>query len=387
MAYGRTTAYHKIKKLKKRVRVIQGGTSGGKTIATLILLLEYATKNKDKLITIAAANYPHLRRGALRDFKNILNENNLWSYYSIFYNKSESTFTFFNGTVIEFVALNEFTARGARRDVLFVNEANLITYEAYLQLDIRTKDFIIIDFNPTSEFWAHTELVSKDDVDFIICTYKDNEALDENIVKAIESRKDNKNWWRVYGLGEIGELEGLVYSGWTFVDEIPKEAELVGYGLDFGYTNDPSALIAVYRYNSGYILDEVLYKTGMFNSDIAVVIKNNHLESVLGIADSSEPKSIDEIHKEGIKIKGARKKSGDSTKTYNQWAISKIQELDISYTSRSINLQKEYLSYMWATDRTGKSLNIPQDGNDHALDAVKYKLISLLTPDPVRIIF
>jgi phage terminase large subunit len=381
MSYGRTTAYHRIAKLNKRVRVIQGGTSAGKTIATLLLLLEYATKHDGKLITIAAANYPHLRRGALRDFKNILNDNNYWSYYRIQENKAETTFTLFNGTVIEFVALNEFTARGARRDVLFVNESNLISFETFQQLEIRTKEFIIIDYNPTSEFWAHTELVAKrDDVDFIISTYKDNEALDSNIVKAIELRKDNKNWWRVYGLGEIGELEGLVYSGWQMVTEIPETAELLGYGLDFGYTNDPTAIVAVYKHDGGYILDEVCYQTGLFNDAIAKIIKEAGLDKSLGVGDSSEPKSLGELQRDGILIKGAEKRSGDKTKNYNQWAISKLQEMTISYTANSRNIQREYLSYMWQTDRTGKSLNIPQDGNDHLLDAAKYKLVDLLSP-------
>lgn len=380
MAYGKTTAYHRISALKKRVRVIQGGTSAGKTIATLLYLLEYATSHERKYITIAAANYPHLRRGALRDFRNILDENNLWDYYKIEYNKAESTFVLWNGTTIEFVALNEFTARGARRDVLFVNEANLINFETYEQLEIRTKDFAIIDFNPTSEFWAHTELVAKQDVDFIISTYKDNEALDENIVKAIESRKGNKNWWRVYGMGEIGELDGLVYSGWRAIPDIPSAAELLGYGLDFGYTNDPTAIVAVYKYEKGYILDEICYRPGLFNNNIADIIRGANFQNVLGIGDSSAPKDIAELESYGITIKGAIKSSGDKNKSYNQWAVSKIQEMEISYTNRSTNLQKEYLSYMWATDRTGKSLNVPQDGGDHLLDAAKYKLIDLLSP-------
>lgn len=382
MPYGKTTAYYKISKLKKRIRVIQGGTSAGKTVAILIELLEYATANKGKLITIAAVNYPHLRRGAMRDFKNILDENNYWDYYHIEHNKAESTFTFFNDAVIEFVALNEFTARGSRRDVLFINEANLITFETFQQLEVRTKELVIIDFNPTSEYWAHTDLVAlRDDVDFIILTYKDNEALDENIIRSIELRKHNKNWWRVYGMGEIGELEGLVYSGWTMITEIPKEAELLGYGLDFGYTNDPTAIVEVYKHDGGFILKEICYKTGMFNDDIANVLKNNSLQSTLGVADSSEPKSIDEIARHGIIIKGANKTAPrESQQSYNQWAISKIQEMKISYTAESVNLRKEYLSYMWATDRTGKSLNVPEDGTDHLLDAAKYKLIDLISP-------
>lgn len=380
MAYAITTAYKKIKTLESRIRIVQGGTSAGKTIAILLLLIDYATRNDNKLITVASINHPHLRRGALRDLKNILTENNYWDYYQIKENKAESTFTFFNGSMIEFVALDEGKARGSRRDVLFLNEANLVSDEVFDQLEVRTKDFSIIDYNPTAEFWAHTDYVGTEGVDFIICTYKDNEALDPNIVKSIERRKGNKNWWRVYGEGQIGELEGLVYSGWEMIDEVPDEAELLGYGLDFGFTNDPTAGVKVYKYGDGYILDEFLYRQGLFNKDIAGVIKDNNLEHELGVADSSAPKDIAEIEELGCSIKGATKQSGDSKQSYNQWAIAKIQEVEISYTKSSTNLQREYLGYMWATNRAGKSLNVPEDGSDHLLDAMKYKMIAVLAP-------
>jgi phage terminase large subunit len=324
-------------------------------------------------------NLPHLKRGALRDFRNILTENKLWAYYQIEYNKAGSMFTFFNGTVIEFIALDEQKARGARRDVLFINEANLIDYATFEQLEVRTKNFIIIDYNPTYEFWAHTELVQKrDDVDFIILTYKDNEALDKAIVDTIERRKGNLNWWRVYGEGQTGKLEGLVYN-WSQI-ELPPYAELLGYGLDFGYTNDPTAIVAIYKADNSYILDEVCYKTGLFNKDIATIITANNLNNVLGVGDSSEPKSIAEISREGVKIIGATKTSQDKTKTYNQWAISKLQEMNIKYTTRSTNLHKEVMSYMWKTDKAGKNLNIPNDGNDHILDAAKYRLVEMIRP-------
>jgi phage terminase large subunit len=380
LAYGRTTAYKKIKQLNKRIRIIQGGASASKTISILILLLEYATANDNKLITVASMNLPHLKRGALRDFKNILTENKLWQYYQIEYNKAGSVFTLFNGSVIEFIALDEQKARGARRDVLFINEANLINYETFEQLEIRTRDFIIIDYNPTYEFWAHKKLVQKrDDVDFIICTYKDNEALEQSIVDTMERRQHETNWWLVYGLGQTGKVEGLVYGNWQQT-ELPDYAELIGYGLDFGYTNDPTAIVAVYKADNSFILDQVCYQKGMFNKDIAEVIKQNGLENVLGVGDSSEPKSIAEIAKEGVKIIGATKTSQDKTKTYNQWAISKIQEMNVKYTTRSLNLHEEVMSYMWKTDKAGESLNVPNDGNDHCLDAAKYRLVETLAP-------
>lgn len=381
MSYGKTSAYFEISKLKKRIRVIQGSSSAGKTVAILLLLIDYATRNPNKLISIAGVNMPHLKRGAKRDLKNILTENNYWDYYKIIENRAESTFTFFNDTVIEFLALDEGKARGARRDVLFVNEANLIDYETFNQLEIRTKETVYIDYNPTSEFWAHTELVGvRDDVDFIIVTYKQNEALDKAIVQALERRKHNKNWWRVYGEGQIGELEGLVYSGWQSVDKVPGSAELIGYGLDFGYTNDPTAIVCVYKHEGGYLLDEICYRNGLFNSDIADILIDHNLQNVLGVGDSSEPKSIAEIASRGINLIGATKTSQDKGKTYNQWAISKIQEMNIYYTNSSVNLRKEYLGYMWASDRTGKTLNVPVDGMDHLLDAMKYRLIQTLVP-------
>lgn len=378
MAYGKTSAYYKLKELKSRIVVAQGGTSASKTISIMELLLEYATSHNNKLITVASINLPHLKRGAIRDLRNILTENQLWDYYQVDWNKTGHTFTFSTGSVIEFVALDEGKARGSRRDVLFVNEANLIPYEVFDQLEVRTKEKIYVDYNPTYEFWAHEELIGKDGVDFIILTYKDNEALDQAIIDSIERRKENVNWWRVYGLGQTGKLEGLVYN-WT-QEALPDYAELIGYGLDFGYTNDPTSIVAIYKADGAHYLHEVCYTPKLFNKDIAQIIIDNQLQSVLGVGDSSEPKSIAEIAAAGIKIIGATKTSQDKSKTYNQWAISKIQEMTIKYTPESSNLHKEVMSYMWKTDKTGKSLNIPVDGNDHALDAAKYRLIETLAP-------
>lgn len=377
--FGKTSTYYKIKRLNKRIRIVQGGTSAGKTIAILLILLEYATKNPDKIITIASINLPHLKRGALRDFKNILTANNYWQYYRIKENKSDYTFTLFNGTMFEFVSLDDDKARGPRRDVLFINEANLIREDAFNQLEVRTREFIYLDYNPTAEYWAH-ELVGRDDVDFVIVTYKDNEALEDSIIASIERRRSNKNWWKVYGEGQIGELEGLVFHGWQSIDEIPEHAELIGYGLDFGFTNDPTALVCVYREADGYILDEKLYSTGLFNKDISKVIHREGLAGVLGIADSAAPKDIAELVELGCTVKGVTKTSGDAKQTYRQWSVNKMSELNIKYTKNSTNLQKEYLRYMWATDRSGKSLNVPQDGDDHALDAARYRLTEMFIP-------
>lgn len=290
------------------------------------------------------------------------------------WSKTDKTYTFETGSEIEFFpADDDSKLRGGRRDRAFLNEVNNLKLEAFDEIEVRTKEFVFMDWNPTTEFWFYEDILNKrDDVDHIILNYLDNEAIPPEIKSSIESRKNRKGWWQVYGLGQLGEVEGRIYTNWVIVDDIPDGARLERYGLDFGYTNDPTALIAVYKYNSGYILDEVLYKKGLGNSKIADVI--NAQPSGLVIADSSEPKSIDDIKLYGISIIGAKKGAG----SINQ-GIQRVQEYQISVTKRSINLIKEYRNYLFAVDKSGKVTNIPEAGNDHALDAVRYA-ISSITP-------
>jgi len=366
-----TTAFRKIAGLKKRVRIIQGGTSASKTISILLYLIAYAQTDKTKTLTsVVAESIPHLKRGAIRDFKNIMQEHNYWQESR--WSASDSIYTFETGSQIEFFSTdNGDKLRGARRDRLFMNEANNNTFEAFEQLEVRTKEFIILDYNPTNEFWALTELKDKrDDVDFLIVTYKDNEGLPSEIVKTIEQRKNRPNWWKVYGEGQLGEVEGRIYTGWATVDDIPHEARLERRGLDFGYTNDPTAIVDVYYYNGGYILNEICYTKGMSNKQIVDTILAQEKQCLV-IADSAEPKSIDEIRSHGINIQPATKGQG----SLNQ-GIQYVQDQTISMTKNSLNLIKEYRNYLWATDRTGKTLNEPETGLDHALDATRYALVS-----------
>jgi len=256
MAYQETTALKKILQLNKRIRICQGGTSAGKTIAILLFLIALAQSDTVQTLTsIVAESVPHLKRGAIRDFKKIMQAHGYWK--DSLWNATDSIYTFETGSQIEFFSTdNGDKLRGARRDRLYMNEANNNTFDSFEQLEVRTKEFAIIDYNPTVEFWAHTELVGKrDDVDFIIITYKDNEGLDENTVKSIEQRKHRKGWWAVYGLGQLGEVEGKIYKDWQIIDEVPHEARLERRGLDFGYSNDPTSIVGIYRYNGGYILD------------------------------------------------------------------------------------------------------------------------------------
>jgi phage terminase large subunit len=286
------------------------------------------------------------------------------------WNRTDYTYTFETGSKIEFFSADQpDKVRGPRRDRLFINEANNIDYEAFDQLEVRTKEFVFLDWNPTNEFWFYTEIKNRGDVDHITLTYKDNEALDPNIVESIERRQNNKNWWMVYGLGQLGEVDSRIYTGWEIVDEIPHEARLERYGLDFGYTNDPTAICAVYAYNGGFILDEVCYRKGLSNRQIADLLLN--LERVLVCADSAEPKSIDELKSYGLDVVPCAKGPG----SVNQ-GIQYVQDQKISITKRSINLIKEYRNYLWRTDRDGKIINEPEGGNDHVLDAARYALES-----------
>lgn len=369
--FKKTTATKKIMELKKRLRIIQGGSSASKTISILLYLIALAQSDKTKTLTsIVSESIPHLKRGAMRDFINIMQSHNYWSDKN--WNKTDSIYTFETGSQIEFFSTdNGDKLRGARRDRLFINECNNVTFEAFEQLEIRTKDFIFLDYNPTNEFWVQTELIGKrDDIDFIILTYKDNEALDKQIVEALEQRQNRTGWWQVYGLGQMGEVEGKIYKNWQIIDDIPHEARLERYGLDFGYTNDPTAIVAVYYYNGGYIFDEITYTNGLFNKQIVDIIKD--LEVAPVIADSAEPKSIDEIKSYGISILPAVKGSGSITQ-----GIQNIQYQKISITKRSVNLIKEYRNYLWQIDKDGKILNVPEGGLDHALDAVRYAMTSI----------
>lgn len=371
--YQETTALKKLKSLQKRIRAVCGGTSASKTISILIWLIAYAQLHKNQLISVVSATLPHLKKGAIRDFLNIMETQKYFNDDS--WNKTNFTYTFPTGTQLEFFSADQPSkVRGPRRDVLFLNECNNLPYETYSQLEIRTKNIVWLDWNPVSEFWFYTELQNKSEVDFITLTFQDNEALDENIRQAILSRKNNKNWWRVYGEGQLGEAENRIYTNWNYIEDMPHEARLVRYGLDFGYSQDPSALVGIHYYNGGYILDEIIYQKGLSNKAIADIL---HLQpQATVVADSAEPKSIDEIKSYGIVILPATKGPG----SVNQ-GIQFVQSQKISLTKRSVNLWKEYSNYLWNTDKNGKTINEPQGFNDHLMSAVRYGFNNLRPPE------
>ncbi len=366
------TATKKILSLTKRIRGIAGGTAASKTVSCLLYLIDRAQRdNKPKLASVVSESFPHLKRGAIRDFLSIMEEHQYFKESR--WNKTDFVYTFETGSKLEFFSADQpDKVRGPRRDRLFINEANNVPYQTFEQLEVRTKEFVLLDWNPVSEFWFYTEILNqRKDVDFITLTYKDNEALDKSIIDSIETRMNRPGWWKVFGLGELGEVEGKIYNDWKIVDEIPHEARLEVYGLDFGYTNSPTAIVAVYYYNGGYIWDEVCFQTGLLNKSIADILLNQ--PSTLVVADSAEPKSIDEIKSYGVNIIGSEK-GPDSKRN----GINLVQQQRISMTKRSVNLIKAYRNYLWMVDRNGKILNEPEHEFSDLMDAGRYGTCALL---------
>ena len=370
MLFQLTTATQKIAKLQKRIRAIQGGTSASKTVSILLLLINAAQSDRQPTLTsIVSESFPHLKRGVMRDFLSIMEAHRYFKADR--WNKTDFIYTFETGSKIEFFSADQPSkVRGPRRDRLFINEANNVPYEAFDQLEVRTKDYIFLDWNPTTEFWFYDKVQGRDDVEHIIITYRDNEALDEQIVRSIEQRKGNKAWWQVYGEGLLGEIETRIYRGWAILDEIPEEATLKRYGLDFGYSNDPTAIVGIYYHNGRYIWDEVAYQKALSNKMIADILLQQ--PKAIVVADSAEPKSIDEIKSYGVQVIPANKGQGSVLQ-----GIQNVQQQWISVTKRSINLIKEYRNYVWITDKDGRILNEPLDIYNHAMDAGRYALENL----------
>lgn len=373
MAYKLTTATRKIAALNKRIRAVQGGTSASKTVSIILWLINLAQMDdKPTLTSIVSESFPHLRKGVMRDFMAIMEAHGY--FVPKRWDKTNSVYTFETGSKIEFFSADQpGKVRGPRRDRLFINEANNIPYETFDQLEVRTKEFIYLDWNPVNEFWFYQEILGlRSDVDHIILTYKDNEALDKAIVDSIETRKEKKGWWKVYGEGQLGEVEGKIYRDWQIIDEIPHHARLERYGLDFGYSNDPSSIAGVYYHDGGYIIDEVCFQKGLSNKQLSDIL-NNQERKALVVADSAEPKSIDEIKTYGVNI-AAAEKGKDSVNN----GIQLVQDQRISVTKRSVNIIKEYRNYLWETDKDGKILNVPEHQWSHSMDAIRYAMSSII---------
>lgn len=372
MSYKQTTALKKIRSLKNRIKVIQGGSSAGKTISILILLIDKCIKTPGLEVSVVSESIPHLRRGCVKDFLKIMKETG--RYIPTNYNKTLLRYEFTNGSYIEFFSADsEEKLRGGRRQILYINECNSIHYESYLQLAIRTSGDIYLDYNPSSKFWAHTEVIGQPDTDFIIVNYKDNEGLPIEVVAMLESNREKaktstywENWVRVYLDGEVGQIEGTIFTDFEIIDKIPEDARLLGHGIDFGYSNDPCAVIALYKLNEDIIVDEIVYQTGLLNSELSNLLKTNNVEGEL-MCDSAEPKSIQELKRMGHNARPVEK--GKDSVNYG---IQILQQKHILVTRRSTNLLNEFSKYMWKKNRDGGYEKTPIDAYNHACDALRY---------------
>lgn len=364
-----TTATIKVKSLDKRIRLLAGGMRASKTISVLLYLIARCQTDKVPTLTsIVSESMPHLRRGAMRDFETILTAHHYWDPSR--WNASNFIYTFETGSKIEFFSADQSSKiRGPSRDRLFVNEVNNISQESWEQLLFRTREFAFADWNPVGDFFLYEDYQLQDEkqatsgddrVDFLILTYKDNEALEPTIIEDIERKAAlNPRWARVYAEGKRGDDEGKIFTGWKIIDEVPHEARLEVRGLDFGFASDSAVVVDIYRYNGGFIVDELAYRTGMKNPDLSALIDNQEKPNVLTIADSAEPKSIAEMQDYGTNVIGVQKKGGKgaisgSDESFTNWAIQHVQNQQMSITKRSTKTIKSYRNFQWQTDKDGK---------------------------------
>lgn len=358
-----------------RRAVNQGGTSSSKTFSIIQVLVFIATISKCPiLISVVSESYPHLRRGALRDFFKIMGE----SFDSKRWNKTESIYTFPSGAQLEFFSAEDASKlRGGRRDILFINECNNLSYEAYMELDIRTRLFTFLDYNPVAEFWAHEKVIPYDENAFIHSTYLDAlHVLEPSVVKNIESNKDkDPNWWNVYGLGNVGKIEGLVYPFFTIIDEFP----LLGsyqevYGLDFGFSVDPTALVQNRVCQKNLYSNELIYEKDMTNYAISKKMETLGMRkhSDIIVADSAEPKSIKEISEFGWNIIGVEKKQGSV-----EFGHQKVNQYKQHWTKASTNCIREQRNFMYIKDKNGKLTDKTTHFFSHGQDARRYAVEGL----------
>lgn len=366
-----------------------GGTSSGKTYSILQVALMRSITEQGRVTTVVGQDIPNLKAGSYRDIQHIINGSEYCQYHLRSHNKSDRIFEFRSGSIIEFNSFDDMQdAKNGKRDYLFGNELNGIPYEVFAELNQRTRIQTWADFNPTAEFWAHSKLKRREDVSWYVSNYRHNPFIDPNTLKTIlgyEPTQENilrgtaDEWrWKVYGLGELGRLQGVIFENWQ-EKPFPQECKWTVYGLDFGFTNDPTALVEI-GYKEGELwLRELIYDKGLTNGDIstrmtALQIKPN--DEI--ICDSAEPKSIEELSRMGWNVYGAVKGS-DSV----NHGIDHMKRYRLNIDPNSLNLLRELRNYKWMTDRNGNALNKPIDNFNHAIDAVRYGVVHKLTPKPV----
>ena len=381
------TQFYQTVNSDKRIIVHQGGSRSGKTYAICQYLIYLLTTRENRLvITIARKTLPALKGSVFRDFMEIADKVGITYFAEI--NKAEMTFKYKNH-LVEFISLdNEMKVRGRKRTHCFLNEANEFFLEDFNQLSLRTTEKMILDFNPSDVIhWIYSDICTRDDCDTYITTFEDNAFLDPEIKKEILRMKErDADRWRVYGLGERATFkEGQIFDNWKWIDYkefIDKDSSEVVYGLDWGYSNDPTAIVEVRRKNDRLYVHELLYKKGLTNQDIYNQIKNLGLEEELFICDSAEPKSLEDMKRLGLYCKASIKGSGSVMN-----GIQIIKEYDVFASKQSKNLLQEYQYYIWESNKDGQTINkIKQNGMDHLMDAFRYAVTTGLARESNLII-
>ena len=365
------------KETEERTVVNQGGTSSGKTYSIMQLLFEMAMNEPDLVVTIVGQDIPNLKKGAYRDAKTILNQSPILQVWFPYINESERVIRCINGSVLEFTSFkDEQDAKSGKRDVLFINECDGIAYGIYWQLDMRTRRKVFLDYNPSARFWVHDNVIGRKNVKLIISDHRCNPFLSKEEHEKIEKIEDYE-LWKVYARGKTGKLKGLIFPEFRIVDRMPEVLECKGnwYGLDFGYTNDPTALENMRLAHGELWVDELLFEAGYDNPMIARVMKTNGImRRDVVIADCAEPKSISEINSFGFNVRPSSK-GPDSIKN----GIQILQRYKINVTRRSTGIIQEMKRYKWKFDKNGVMLNVPIEGWNHGIDAIRYVSLKTLS--------
>lgn len=348
----------------KFITINQGGTSSGKTYAILQVLIVKCIEKSHTDVLVIGQDIPNLKLGAYKDMKDILSKSEYLISHTSF-NESDRIVKFSNGSKIVFTSFQDSQdAKSGKRNYAFFNELNGIKYSIFYEIYLRTTEGIFCDYNPNSKFWVHDKLIGRDDVKLIISDHRHNPFLLESVHKKIESIEDEE-LFKVYARGLTGQIKGIIYNNWSLCNDMPGDYKFRYIGIDFGFTNDPTAIVDVMISGGEIFIDEICYNTNMHNSDIISILKK--YPRIECICDSAEPKTISELKLSGINATPAVK-GPDSIR----YGIEKIKQYKMNVTRSSINIRKELERYKWKEDKGGTAINIPVDGYNHALDALRY---------------
>ena len=364
----------------KRICILQGGTRSGKSYSALQWILVKALSEPNMVFSIVRKSFPSMRVSIMRDWVGILKDLDIWDENR--WSATEHIYTFDNGSMVEFMSIDSSEKRkGSARDYLFVDEANELSREDWFQLFIRTRKKSIIAYNPSfgTNNYIFTEIQTHPEADLYISTFRDNPYLEKQLVEEIERLKEiNPEYYKIYGMGMPGNNIGTIFSI-NLIEEVPENAEFVAFGLDYGFTVDPTSLVAIWKRDKDLFIDELIYEKGMVTSDISQRLADLEVGREEIWADSAEPRLNEELYRLGFNVKGVRK-GKDSIKL----GIDLMMQYRLVVTKRSKNIVKEFGEYVWMVDKNGNFENIPVDYSNHAIDAIRYVCMERLNAKKIN---